>query len=363
MRILFVITRGEERGGAQIHVRDLATELLSHGHDVAVVVGSTGRLTLDLENRNIRFFHASHLRNSLNPYDDIRAVQQIRRVVNDFHPDVVSLHSTKAGLVGRIACRISGNRCLFTAHGWAFTEGVPKLQRVLHLGLEMAVARWCQAVICVSEKDRDLAESARIPHRRRITIHNGMPDIPQALRARPGSHGGPIRVVMTGRLDAQKDHETLLRAVAAVPDIVVTLIGDGPRAADLQSLSNELGIRERVNFTGYSNTVEELLATQDLFVLTSHYEGFPRSTLEAMRAGLPAIVTNVGGSSEAIEPGHTGYVIEPNDVGALVSLLFRLKESPGLLTRMGSAARRRYEELYQFDTLLEKTMSVYRQIL
>lgn len=361
MNVLYVITRGDEIGGAQIHVRDLSLRLLADGHEVLVAAGGSGRFGDELARRGIPAAVCTNLIRRIDPRRDLLAVRELRGLIRDFAPDLVSTHSSKAGLVGRLAARNAGVPSIFTAHGWAFTEGVRQPQRTIYRTIEQRGARLAKRIICVSEHDRRLGIAAGIAPALLATVHNGMPDVPETLRAQPDA-GGPMKIAMIGRVDAQKDHLSLVRAIAGLPEATVSFIGDGPLLPQVEAAVSGLGMRERVNFLGYRADVAEILAAHHVFALASHYEGFPRSTIEAMRGGLPTVVSDVGGAAEAVTEGITGFVVPRGDVQALGERLRTLAEDPAKRAEMGIAARSRYEESFTFDHMYGRTMAIYSEV-
>jgi glycosyltransferase involved in cell wall biosynthesis len=195
-----------------------------------------------------------------------------------------------------------------------------------------------------------------------VVIHNGMPDVPTHLRANPGM-GDEVRAVMVARFAPPKDHATLLRAMPGLPDLRLDLVGDGPDLDAARRLAAELGINDRVRFLRARADVAEILAASHLFVLSSHSEGFPLSTLEAMRAGLPVVVTDAGGAPEAVVPGETGFVVACNNVDEMRGALARLAADAALRARFGASGRRRYKERFAFDRMYERTLATYEEVL
>jgi len=131
---------------------------------------------------------------------------------------------------------------------------------------------------------------------------------------------------------------------------------------DCRSLAEELGISDRVVFSGQRRDVAERLAAADIFVLASRWEGFPRSILEAMRAGLPVAASDVGGSGESVVDGKTGYLVPREDPEALRTRLGELMASPDLRLQLGKAGRERYEKNFTFDAMYGKTLTVYKEV-
>jgi glycosyltransferase involved in cell wall biosynthesis len=140
------------------------------------------------------------------------------------------------------------------------------------------------------------------------------------------------------------------------------LIGDGPLLPEAQALARELGIGGRVRFWGQRMDVAERLAEAQVAALITNWEGFPRSILEAMRAGLPVVASGVGGVAESVRDGETGFVVAQGDALGLQRRLKQLLDDPGLRITMGRSGRVRYESHFTLSHTVEKTLSVYREI-
>ena len=169
---------------------------------------------------------------------------------------------------------------------------------------------------------------------------------------------------MVARFADYKDHGVLLRAFAAVPgEARLKLVGDGKTLPFAKKLAEELGIRERVEFKGARDDVPEILAQTDVFVLASKTETLPISILEAMRAGLPVIATDVGGISEEVVDGETGLLVPAGSVEELSGALTCLLADRQLRIAMGSAGRRRFERLFLANTMIERTRTLYEEVL
>ncbi|MDR3200006.1 MAG: glycosyltransferase family 4 protein [Spirochaetales bacterium] len=372
MHIAFIITRADSIGGAQIHVRDLAFRLAADGRRVTVLTGCEGDLTRMLAEKNIPFYIIKNLVRPIKPLRDFLAILAIRRLLKKLKPDIVSTHTAKAGMVGRIAAWSLGIPSIFTAHGWQFAEGISRTQRFFVENIERVTARMCKKIITVSEFDRNLAiERKVVKPEKLITIHNGMPDVPENLRASYVSKSQspeesaekPVRLIMVARFQAQKDHPTLLRALSEMSarSWRLELVGDGPDLEKTKAFAAELRVADRIDFSGQRLDIPERLAKADVFVLASKWEGFPRSILEAMRAGLPVIASEAGGCGESVEEGVTGYLVEKENISALRDRLEELAGSREKRRQMGRAGRGRFEEEFTFEVMYGKTVGVWRE--
>lgn len=362
MKVLFIITRADTVGGAQVHVRDIASYLIGKGHHVQVITGIKGSYNQSLSEWKIPNIACDTLKQPIKPYKDGKTLAQLTHLIREYQPDLVSTHSSKAGILGRLACKLTQTPCLFTAHGWAFTEGVPEPKKTIYRNLELIAAPLASRIICVSEHDRQIGINAGMNPQKLLTVHNGRPEISKELLAEPSSNN-PVSIVMVARFDQQKDHETLLRAVKNFPEIQLNLIGDGPQLEEVQHLVQKLNLTDRANFLGFCSDVTPYLAKANIFALISHWEGFPRTIIEAMRAGLPIVATDVGGVREAVVDGVTGFCVPSKDIRSLQDRLSKLITSSQLRQEMGRAGRKRYEKEFTFQSMFEKTFQVYETIL
>lgn len=364
MRIAYVITRSDDLGGAQIHVRDLASALKEAGHDVVVLAGGGGVLARQLEERGVRVVTLRHMARPLSPLRDFRALRELTRHLRSIRPAIISTHSSKAGILGRIAGRSLGVPTVTTAHGWLFALPREGGREWVVWGIEKSMAPLARRIVTVCESDRQLAIESGISGAERFaTIHNAMPDVGAELRADPATD--PPRLLMVARFAAQKDHETLFRALADVADLEwsIDLVGTGPLREAAEERVKSLGLESRVRFLGLREDVPDLIARSQAYLLISHWEGFPRSILEAMRAGLPVVATDVGGVKEAVLDGETGFLVPRGDANLLARCLRELISDPELRARKGRAARRHYESHFTFDRLVRETLSLYQSVL
>jgi glycosyltransferase involved in cell wall biosynthesis len=361
MRLMFVITRGDDLGGAQTHVRDITRRLAADGHQVHVVVGATGSLTEELQSAGIWTSSCPGLLRQVHPVHDLRAVWQLARMIGEFAPDLVTTHSSKAGMVGRLAAKLAGTPCIFTVHGWAYIDTVPQPIRGAYRWMERGCAHLASQVICVSHKVRQMGVDAGIDPRKFVVVPNGLFDVPDGLRATPGLESP--RAVMVARFAAPKDHATVLRSLIHVPGLKLDFVGDGPDEEPARRLAGELGVADRVAFLGRRTDVPEILSRSQIFILSSLSEAFPISTLEAMRAGLPVVVSSVGGAGEAVRDGESGYLVERANPKGLAERLGRLAADPALRTNMGAAGRKLFEAEFTFERMYERTLAVYESVL
>lgn len=364
MRIAYVITRADAVGGASIHVRDLAGAMRDRGHEAMVFLGGEGPVTEQLQAAGVAFRSLRYLQRAIHPWRDYLAYRELVAALREWRPDLVSTHTAKAGLLGRAACRRLGIPVTYTPHGWSIGERISALAGPIFGMVERMAANWSAAIVCVCEQERQLALAKGIasPAKLRV-VYNGMRDIAPHLRADVTAE--PVRICSIARFEAPKDHTTLLQSLNKLNDLTwkLDLVGDGPDVEDMRHLASHLGIGDRITFHGYQKDPSAILSRAQVFALSTRSEAFPRSVLEAMRAGLPIVASRVGGVSEAVEHGENGLLVPPARPDAMAGALRALIEDPALRQRLGAAARRDYEERFRLDRMVDDTAAVYEAVL
>ena len=362
MNILFVITRADAIGGAQVHVKDLAIALQSDRHKVLILTGESGIYNEDLRQAGIESVSCEYLQKQINPIADGKSFRHILHIIDLFKPDLIAAHSSKAGILGRLASQITKVPCIFTAHGWSFTTGIPEPNRTIFRWLEKAMASLANnKIICVSEYDRQIGLKAGMNSQQLLTIHNGMKDVAAPLRANQ-IQAAPIKVAMVARFDRQKDHATLIEAFSDL-NAELILVGDGPSLVKTKQKVEQLGISHKVSFLGFRQDIAEILAQVQVYTLISNWEGLPCTIIEAMRAGLPVIASDVGGVKEIVIEGQTGYLVPRGDIqGLRQKLTYLINNEPARIS-MGIMGRQKYESQLTFKHMYDQTLTAYHEVI
>ncbi len=361
VNIVIIITKGDI-GGAQIHVKDLAVSLQNLGNKVTVIVGEKDTFTQMLNGLGIQYRVVESLVRAINPITDFKAFREIRTHLKDLKPDLLSLHSSKAGILGRIIAAVDKTPSTFTAHGWAFTDGVNPKKQFIYKIIERITALLPTRLIAVSNYDCKIALKHNICKPEKITaIQNGMPDIPPDLFA--DSSQSPPKLIMVARFKVPKDQQTLVQALGELKELPweLQLVGEGETQEAVIKEINHLGLSDKIKLLGHRDDVDQLMANSQIFILISHWEGFPLTILEAMRAKLPVIASNVGGVGETIIDDETGYLVNSKD--ELVERLKLLITDPNKRMEIGNQGRARYKKNFTLEVQLEKTFTIYNELL
>jgi len=369
MRILYVVTAAKF-GGAPMHVIRLAEADIKRGHTVGVVSAPEPRLLSELKRIGAQTFSNPYFVRPVQPCKDVRALWLVFQVIRKFKPDLVSAHSTKAGYAARFACAILRKPVIFTAHGWAFTEGRSAWKRRFLALAERLAGRVTAKTICVSNHDRDLALKFKVmPPGKLLVIHNGVDPAPflnatgACVRQEFGLGETPV-LTMVGRLAPPKDPLVLLEASQLLRgEFKLLIIGDGELRSAAENFIRKSRLNHTVILAGERKDIPEILAASDIFVLPSRWEGLPYTIIEAMMAGLPVVATSVGGVPELVDDWKTGVLVPPENPEALAETLQKLLDDPDLCKRMGQAGRKKALREFTLDRMLAETQRVYEEVL
>ncbi|WP_223556579.1 MULTISPECIES: glycosyltransferase family 4 protein [Lysinibacillus] len=350
-------------GGAQKHVEALAIKLKQDAHEVTIVTGLYEPSLWRLQAEKIDVISIPAMQRAIHLKKDLQSLWQLRAAFKKIKPDIIAAHSSKAGAIGRVVGSLLGIPTVFTAHSWSFTEGVPHKKKILYSRMEKSVQSLTAKIITVSEYDRKLALTKRIaPAHKMLTIHNGIDQIDKRIAPNREKEEHPL-IVMVARFEVPKRQDLLLEALAELSDIPwrLQLIGDGSLRPNLETFVANKGLTDRVSFLGNQLEVTPLLEDSHLFVLLSDWEGLPISIIEAMRAGLPIIATNVGGVNELVSDHENGFLMNRDDTDLLKKRLKQLLMDENLRQKMGDASERCFLRNFTFLPMYQKTLFVYEQ--
>jgi glycosyltransferase involved in cell wall biosynthesis len=290
------------------------------------------------------------MRRSISPRADIAALRQLIGMLQSQRFDIIHLHSSKAGFLGRLAARIAGGSAavVYSPHGLSFLGNRSPAERQLYLALERIAGRLCDRIIALSASEHQIiAQAGLISHDRIVQIENGIPPIAlpagfdrAAMRRTLGQPDDAPLIGTVARLSSQKNPRLFLEAAAQVlrdqPAARFVWCGGGELRAMASAYARELGIDEACCFLGHRNDAHQVLAALDYFWLTSDYEGLPLAPLEAMALRVPIIATDVVGTRDLLASG-AGLLVPCGDAAALATATIRLTRAPERAAALGAA--------------------------
>ena len=377
LRVLHLITRLIVGGAqdntlltAELHDRDRYEVHLAAGAEVTL--HDRARASADA------FHSIPSLRNPIHPLHDLHALWQIVALIKKHRFDIVHTHSSKAGLLGRLAARLAGVPIVVhTIHGSAFHPGQPAWKSRLFQSLERAARPMADYILTLSDSDRsELSAVGIVDPERSRTVYTGMDE--SRLVPTPGVQRSDTRqslgvserdllILMVGRHDRQKAPDILVRAFARVaprhPHAILALAGDGPIRPEVEELARQLGIADRVRFLGTRSDIPDLLIAADIFSFSSLREAMGRAMLEAMLLGRPVVVPRTSGIPEAVIEGETGLLFPVGDSDRLAEQLQYLLDRPDERARLGAAGQAHVRSLFGADTMVRSIEEVYDALL
>jgi len=374
MKILYIITL-LSWGGADKYVYDLATGVKASGHDVSVAGGevSLGDLADKLKAQAIDVLPLKNLVREINPIKDLLCIGEIKRLIETEKPDVVHLNSSKAGVIGSIAAKLSKHRTkvIYTCHGWVFNESLNPLIRIIYLGLEKFTGSFKDKIICISEPDRQSAIKYRIiKSEKLITIHNGIDlNLMSFLEKNSARQelGLPANRIIIGNIAnffKTKGLEFLIEAADTLinkqkQDIIFAIIGDGELRPQLEEQIKNKNLSASFLLLGKKQSAAKYLKAFDIYVSSSVKEGVPYSILEAMAAGLPIVATAVGGVPEVIKNKKNGLLINAGDPQAISEAINTILTDSSFRNQLSATASMEVKN-YSLRLQIEKTLNAYQ---
>lgn len=302
---------------------------------------------------------------------ELARLQGVWRVIRACEPDVVHIFTdTVSGLYGRLASLLARHPCVVVGE-----RRHPSLDAGWYAGLKRVLLnRFVSASVANAVSSRDyLVTHQGVPPERAFCIPNGM-EYERFATARPGAKSTllppnwqdkPIVGMVCGlRPKKRVDHYLQMahQILDKMPDVRFLHIGDGPQREGLATLHAELGLGDRFRFVGAQENVADWLHALDVFVLTSSNEGMPNAVMEAMAAGLPCVVTDVGDCAVLVKYGETGFVVPAGDIPTLVQHTQTLLKNPTLRQQMGQAGQANMAE-YSIERMAQRYQDLYDRLL
>lgn len=372
-----------ELGGAQENTLYTVTHLDPQRFSPYLLSGPGGILDSEaLKLDKGRFSFVRNLRREIRPVDDLVAIDQIRRRIrwivqeNSGLPTIVHTHSSKAGILGRWAARLEGIPIVIhTFHGFGFNRWQPWPLRMIFELSEIITSRVTDGFIMVSRANAKVADSLGITRgKRTVLIRSGIslrefsphPELRGRIRKELGIEEGSKIVTQISCFKPQKAPLDFVRVAAKVAqeetDVHFLLVGDGALRPNIESEVRRHGLEGRLLLLGWRRDIPEILQDTDVLVLTSLWEGLPRVLPQAMAVGVPAVVTEVDGSPEAIVDGVNGFLVRPKDVETMAQRIIQLIRDPDLRRKMGEEGRKRVGE-FDIREMVRKQEEFYSELL
>ncbi|MDI9569833.1 MAG: glycosyltransferase family 4 protein [Pseudomonadota bacterium] len=325
----------------------------------------------------VKTFIVSELVRRVDPLRDLRAFFRVRRIIRRLGPHIVHTHTSKAGIIGRLAALSARVPIVVhTPHGHIFWGYFGTVVSRFFICLETIAARSTDRLIMLTEQEKaDHLHHRIAPPDKFVVIHSGVRL--EAFSVPGGDEGHPedkppafppgaFVIGAVGRLTAIKGQRYLLTAAAElareIPELICLIVGEGEMRRELEEEAAVLGMGGRVVFPGWRRDVGAYISALDVFVMPSLNEGMGRVVVEAMASGRPVVASDVGGLRNLVIQGQNGLLVPPGDAAALAAAIRMLYRDPARRRAMGEEGRRR-APAFSAGAMIEKIDDLYRELL
>ena len=308
-----------------------------------------------------------------NPFSpkNIQAYKMLKKLIDNGSFDIVECNTPVGSVIGRLAARGArkkGTKVIYIAHGFHFFRGSSKLAWLMFYPVERLLAHITDVLVTINREDYERA-SKNFKAKQIVRIDGIGVDLERIENSRPDK--SKVRrefcikesdtvLISVGELRKLKNHRTIIEAMAKIENknLHYIIAGCGTFGSELSELAERHGIKDRVHLPGFRNDVFDLLKSSDIFCFPSTREGMPLALMEAMAAGLPAVVSNVRGNRDLIAPGKGGFLYSSNDSDGFAEGIKKLIDDPSLRRKMGNYNKEQIKK-YDIKIIKEKLFRIY----
>lgn len=380
MKVCHIITRLIV-GGAQENTLLTCRGLAERGHDVTLITGPDagpeGSLLEEAREGGYRVEVLNSLRRAIRLREDLRARRELAAMIRETGADIVHTHSSKAGILGRLAARDAATPgIVHTIHGMSFNRTQRTPTRVAYRTLERYCGAFTHRFVSVCDAMTDQAVAARLaPRERFTTIYSGIEvdtfDPKQhdrdAVRAAWGAAPNDVVVGAVARLFRNKGYEDLIPAMGLAaqrePRLRFVWIGDGHQRDEYVGRVRQLGLGDRLTLTGLvpPHEIPRLLSGIDLLAHASRWEGLPRAVVQALLMEKPAVSFDIDGAPEVVLDGVTGRLAPLGDVAAFSAAMVHLAADTDRRATMGREGRLRCLDRFDHRNMVARLEALYQR--
>lgn len=340
-----------------------------------IICKESGPLTDEAESKAITCLLSNNLVREISPKKDLLAFLELYRMFRQHRFDVVHSHSSKTGVIGRIAAKLAGvPMVVHTVHGFAFPAAKNKLEKCIFFAMEWLGTKCSDKIICLHDADRAIAKNQLGASDSQLEVlANGVDttkyspatsEIKLSMRKELGLPQDAVIVGMVGRLWKQKNPQafvdTALRLLSTNVNAHFVLVGDGELKTVLEEQVNQAGFSDNVHFLGWRNDTPQLLKSFDIFVLPSLWEGMPLAILEAQATGLPCVVSNIQGNNHLVTHNVDGFLFDLDKPEELALYIARFIKDEALRTKFGISGRDTILKKHDIDERIKEIARLYQ---
>lgn len=325
----------------------------------------------ELKDQNIDYYHIDFSRSVTNISKNIKAYNQIKKLMKENKYEFVHCHSPIGGVCGRLAAKSTKTKSIYTAHGFHFYKGASIVNWTIYYPIEKILSYITDTLITINQEDYELAK--RKMKAKNIYYVPGVGVDTQKYqqlevdvykkREELGIPKDSTVLLSVGELNKNKNHEVIIRALAKIDNsnLYYVVAGRGQLEEYLTNLAKELGVSDRVSLLGFRTDIFELYKSSDIFCFPSYREGLSVSLMEAMACGLPVICSNIRGNTDLIENNSGGFLCEPEDVNKFVEYVENIVNNDVLASKIASNNLKKIEK-FGIKSVEQNMNSIYIDI-
>ena len=340
-----------------------------------VLITGTGGILDNEAAQTLKIYQLRNLVREISFVKDLKALYHIWLVLRREKPAIVHTHSSKAGILGRIAAKLAGVKIVVhTVHGYGFNETQKWYVKRFYIWVEKFCSMLSNKLIAVAQEDIKKGLKYKIAKESKFTLIRAGIDTeyyktftPDAAIRKTFADNDKTKIISTiGPFKPQKNLSDFIKAasivVKKIDDVKFIVAGDGEQRAMLEKQIAELKLQNKVILLGWRSDIADILCASDMFVMTSLWEGLPRTILEAMCCSKPVIANAVDGVKEIISEGVTGFKVEPYDCEYTAEKIIYLLENPDVAKKMGAAAKNSIGKEYDINYMVTQHDELYRKL-
>ena len=377
VKVGYIITK-LELGGAQkvaLYVAEHIDKLGTGDYENFLITGTGGILDNEAA-QNLKIYQLRNLIREVSFIKDLKALYHIWIVLRREKPDIVHTHSSKAGILGRIAAKLAGVKIVVhTVHGYGFNETQRWFVKYFYVWVEKICSWFSDKLVAVAQEDIKKGVKYGVAKEKKFALIRAGIDTAYYKTFTPDPNfkktllkNSETKIISTiGPFKPQKNLSDFIKAasivVKKIDNVKFVVAGDGEQRVQLEKLIADLKLQDKVLLLGWQSDIANILYSSDIFVMTSLWEGLPRTILEAMCCGKPVVANAVDGVKEIIQEGITGFKVEPYDYKYTAEKIIYLLENDDTSKKMGLAGKQAIDKEYDINYMVVQHDELYRSLI
>lgn len=343
-------------------------------YEVELICPSYGPMKSEIEKMGFKVYPVE-MKRGIDIINDYRCYREVKKIINTVKPNLVHCHSSKAGVIGRIASYKNKVPCVYNAHGWSFSMNINHKKKKFYAVIEKFCSKYCDVIINISDFEQKLALDYKIaPQNKMTTIYNGI-DITKyehkfdnrTILKEIGIPENSYIVGMVGRLTKQKSPETFIKIAEIlskkIDNCYFILVGDGDLRSEIEDLISLKKLNDKIKITGWTNEANKYVSIFDVGILTSKWEGFGLVLAEYMAAKKPVVASNVGGIPEIIRNGYNGFLVTSGDYIEFSKKILQIYNDNNLKVKLVKNAYNEVINKFNVNRVIDEHEKAYFDIL